>query len=186
MLVPLRRLLCLAALGTLPLGGTAVAQVPGINAYLTQQPPGQQALYAPYMERRGMEPFPFASVLQRARAEIDAGNFQSARDVLERGVRDWSYAEPRYLAAVAHSGLGELDAAHRYFTDALAVDSSHVAARIGLALTELRLGRSDAAAASLAELEARRAACAGECSNAAALERGVLLIRQYIGQPRAQ
>lgn len=175
----------LAAVSSILIGTAAVSQVPGIEAYRTNSPPGQDSLYQPFMTRPLYEaPVPGGTVLARARAEIDAGNFRQAQRVLERGVRNWYSAEPRYLAAVAHSGLGDLDEARRAFAGALTVDENHVGASVGLALTDIRLGRHEEAAAALTELEARRDACAGRCNNAAVLDRGVQLIRHALEQPQ--
>jgi tetratricopeptide (TPR) repeat protein len=104
--------------------------------------------------------------------------------MLERRVRNTPDPDARYLSAVAHAGLGEVDGARRLFAEALAIDEGHIGARVGLALTDIQLQRYDEAAASLAVIEARRAACSEACGDAAALDRAARMISHFLNAPR--
>ncbi len=179
-----RLLLMLTAAFSLTSAATiATAQLPGIQAYSTNLAPGSDTAYRSsptnYVPGRFNRS---ASHLERARAEIDAGNFRQAKRILERRVRFGSDPRPHYLSAVAHSGLGQLDDAHRLFASALAIDGEYVGARVGLALTDIRLGRHGEAAAALALIESQRAQCAGTCAEARDLDRGARLIRHFLDE----
>ena len=171
----------LAAAAFALFGSAAVAQVSGLSAYSA----------APTVARYGPSAFgatpggPSGSVVvQRARARIAAGDFASAQRILANDVLGAPESEAIYLSAVARSGLGDLEGARSSFAQALALDSSHVGARVGLALTDIRLGRHDEAAASLAELEVQRSQCRRTCAEALALERGTRVVAHFLETPR--
>ncbi len=180
-----RRAVLVAACAAI-LGPAAVAQVPGIEAYRATANPGGANVYRPYLPGPARSPFERAdTLLERARAALDAGNFLRAKNMLERSVRNSSDPQSRYLSAVAHAGLGEMDNARRLFADALAVDENHVGARLGLALTDIQLRRFDEAAAGLAVIENQRALCEGTCRNAGELDRAARVISHFLNDPRA-
>jgi thioredoxin-like negative regulator of GroEL len=178
-----RRATCIAAFAFALLGTAAVAQVSGLQAYASSGPSIEGNRYGPGATGAAPGGPRGSVVVARAQAKIAAGDFLAAQRILQNEVRGAPNAEPLFLSAVAHSGLGELEEARRAFSEALAADAQHVGARVGLALTDIRLGRHDEAAAALADLEARRAACARMCNNVVALERGVRVIDHFLEQP---
>lgn len=176
-----RRAALAATCAAVLIGPAAAAQAPGIEAYRATPNPASATLYRPNLPGPARSPFERAdTLLERARAQLDAGNYLAAKRMLERSVRSSSNPDSRYLSAVAHAGLGETDDARRLFADALAVDGDHVGARLGLALTDIQLRRFDEAAAALAIIEDRRARCGGTCGNARELDRAARVIGHFL------
>lgn len=173
--------LAIVAGGVMIFGSGAAAQVPGIHAYLTNTAPGHETPYRPNLQRPAFDVVEGSGrSIVRARAALDAGKYARAKGLLERSLRTSSDPEARYLSAVAASGLRETEAAHQLFAEALALDADHIGARVGLALIDIQLRRSEAAAASLALIEARRAACQARCRDASALDRAARIISHFL------
>ncbi len=165
------------------LTAAAYAQNPGIEAYRT---PPQVAAYVPLEANNAGLGTPVGPRdLVRAQAALDRGDFRHAARLLASRSPQANGPEGRYLSAVAHNGLGRYGRARTLFRDALTQAPGHVGARVGLALTDLRLGRRAEAAEGLAVLEQRRAACAGDCADAIALDRGTQMIRHFLEQAPA-
>ena len=180
-----RALLGFAIATTLSAGLAATpahAQNPGAEAYRTQP---RAAPYAPLeVNNAGLNPVGPRDLV-RARAALDRGDFRHAARLLGSRSPQANGPEGRYLSAVAQSGLGQYGRARTLFRDALTQAPGHVGARVGLALTDLRLGHRAEAAEGLSVLEQRREECAGGCADAAALDRGTQLIRHFLEQAPA-
>ena len=160
----------------------AHAQVSGIEAYRTQPQP---AAYAPLVSDTAVYRTGQRRDLLRAQAALDRGDFLHAARLLDTRSPQANSPEGRYLSAVANSGLGRYARARSLFGDALAQAPGHVGARLGLALTDLRLGRRADATAQLAVLEQRQAACASNCADAVALDRATHRLRHFLEQAPA-
>ncbi len=163
------------------LASQATAQGSGIDSFRTHPAPATTPAYisaGSVMEQAPRSRQPRA--LAVARAALDRGDFARAATVLDANVLRGHNPEAPYLSAVAQGGLGKYARARSLFEEALVREPDHVGARLGLALTDIQLGRRVEAATSLAIIERRRAACGGDCQDAAALDRAVKLIRQFL------
>lgn len=120
--------------------------------------------------------------LDKIRTLIAEGEFQKARMALDGRRNDSRSPEGEYLLGVVSSNLGNYQAASEAFASSLTLDRSHIGSSVGLALTDLKLGRRDRAEDIARALEARRASCANDCSDAAALDRASTVLQHFLAR----
>jgi tetratricopeptide (TPR) repeat protein len=107
-------------------------------------------------------------------AALRAGNYREA----DRAFRRVLQATPRdvntlVLSGVSKAGLGDFKGAAKAQEKALRIDPESLAARREYAIALAKLGEADKAAAELATLKAREAACGTSCPQAADLRAAV-------------
>ena len=117
---------------------------------------------------------------------LQANNYKAAekafRNVLEVSPRD---ANTLYLLGNAKAGAGDLKGAAKAYEKALKVKPDMIAAQRDYAVTLVKLGEKDKAAAQLAALNQRDAACAGACPEAAELKAAIAAVNAASGPSAA-
>ena len=117
---------------------------------------------------------------------LQAGNYKGAekafRNVLDVAPRD---ANTLYLLGNAKAGAGDLKGAAKAYEKALKVKPDMIAAQRDLAVTLTKLGEKEKAAAQLAALNQRDAACAGTCPEAAELKAAIAAVTAATGPSAA-
>nr|WP_314443152.1 hypothetical protein [uncultured Sphingomonas sp.] len=120
--------------------------------------------------------------LDRIRTLIAKGEYQKARMALDGNRQQIKSAEGEYLLGVASANLGAYRAASEAFRSSLSLESGHIGASVGAALSELQLGRRDRAEEIARQIDERRASCNNGCSDALALDRASQVLRHFLKQ----
>ena len=94
-------------------------------------------------------------------------------------------ANVHYLLGSAKAGSGDWKAAAKAFAKAVRYDDKMVVAHRDLGVAQAKSGDVEKAKATLADLTARDAACAGTCPQAADLKAAVAAVTAAIGAPTA-
>jgi tetratricopeptide (TPR) repeat protein len=111
-------------------------------------------------------------------SDLQAGKFKDA----ERDFDHVLYVAPKnadalFMMGVAKTGKGDLKGAAHSYERALKFDPKQIPAARELAITDARLGQPDKAKTQLADLQARAAACAGACPEAADLKSAIAAVQ---------
>ena len=155
----------LLAVGTLAFAGGAYAVVDAT---------------APPSETEGK--FDNSADYRKAVDLVEAGKFDDAEVVLLKILEMTpSDSNTLYFLGVAREGKKDLDSAQAAFNAAVQVDPENVRAWQELGVVQAKMGQKDKAAATLAELKKRDAACAGSCATAADLKAGVAKVEAALG-----
>jgi len=154
----------LIAVGTLALAGGAYAVVDPI---------------APPSETEGK--FDTSADYRKAVDAVEAGKFDEAEALLLKVIEQTPETNALYFLGIAREGKKDLDGAQAAFVAATQVDSDNVRAWQELGVVQAKMGLKEKAAATLAELKKRDAACAGSCAKASDLKAGVAKVEAAIG-----
>lgn len=127
-----------------------------------------------------------AEEYQKGVSALQAKNFKAAKTAFDRVLasapRD---ANSNYLAGLARQGLGDWKGARTKFEKAAKLDPNLIGAWRELGVTYARLGDKPKAEETLAGLQAKVAACAGTCPNAAELKAAADAVNAAIASPAA-
>ncbi|QGP78429.1 tetratricopeptide repeat protein [Sphingobium sp. CAP-1] len=119
--------------------------------------------------------------IRQAQTLIASGDYMQADSLLATLVGRTSSRQVRFLKGVAKLGLGDAEAARRYFEMSLYRGrNGNPGAMSGLALAEIRLGNRDAAQGILEKLRYQRARCDDNCDRAAPLEQAVAVVEKAL------
>ncbi|WP_370308935.1 tetratricopeptide repeat protein [Sphingobium abikonense] len=119
--------------------------------------------------------------LQHARELVAQGKYDEADPILNRLMGRTPSKDVRFLRGVTKLGLGDADAARRYFVRSVHRGFHyHPGSLSGLALAEIRLGNVDAANDILARLRKQQAACDNRCERAPALDAAITVVEKNL------
>ncbi len=120
-----------------------------------------------------------AHYLVRADRAIVAGQYAKALAILRLNRATAGHVDA-FLAGQAHVGLGDYAAARKDYQMSMRKQRNSAAAQLALGEMEARFGEKPVAQQALADLIARRTACAGKCSDSAALDAGISRIEAVL------
>ena len=112
---------------------------------------------------------------------VEAGKFAEAELALLKLIEITPDGNALYFLGVAREGKKDLDGAQAAFVATTQVDPENIRAWQELGVVQAKMGLKDKAAATLAELKKRDAACGGSCAKAADLKAGVAKVEAAIG-----
>jgi tetratricopeptide (TPR) repeat protein len=117
-------------------------------------------------------------------AALQASKFDDADKAFTRVLR----ATPRdvnalFMSGLAKAGKNDFKGAGTAYERALRADAKHIMARREYALTLVKLGQKDKAAAELTTLQTRATTCADACPEAADLKAAVAAVERALAPP---
>jgi tetratricopeptide (TPR) repeat protein len=92
-------------------------------------------------------------------------------------------ANTNLLAGLADAGLNDLKGAAKHYERAVHADGKLVLAERELAVTYVKLGQRDKAAAALAKLKTLDSACNATCKDAEEIKKAISTVEAALGQP---
>lgn len=115
---------------------------------------------------------------------LQAGKFAEAKSCFARvlGVAP-DDANTNLLAGLADAGLNDLKGAAKHYERAVHADGKLVLAERELAVTYVKLGQRDKAAAALAKLKNLESACNATCKDAEEIKKAISTVEAALGQP---
>ncbi|EQB31857.1 tetratricopeptide repeat protein [Sphingobium ummariense] len=121
------------------------------------------------------------SEIGQAQALIAAGQYGQADAVLTKLIGATSSKYVRFLKGVTKLGLGDAEAARRYFEKSLYQGrNGYPGAMSGLAIAEIQLGNRDAAEHILEKLRYQQDKCGRSCDRAKSLEQAVGVVEKAL------
>ena len=165
-------------------GGHAVTGITGINfnaGYDFGTLSSGSTAYSASGAFRGPPDRPPVNAMQYARELVVQGKYAEADPVLNRLMGRTPSKDVRFLLGVTKLGLGDADAARRYFERSVHRGFHyHPGSMSGLALAEIKLGNVDAANNILARLRKQREACDNRCGRAPALNAAINVVEKNL------
>lgn len=117
----------------------------------------------------------------RAQNLIAAGQYVEADRLLTTLIGRTSSKQVRFLKGAAKLGLGDAEAARRYFEKSLYQGrNGYPGAMSGLAIAEIRLGNRDAAQNILDKLRYQQEKCSSNCDRAKPLDQAVAVVEKAL------
>lgn len=176
MRLPVLLSLCCAI--AVPAQAQNVHGISGIHFGVTPSPAGPVTGYAP---TEFSSAYAGNTDIGRAQDLIAAGQYAEADRLLTTLVGRTSSKQVRFLKGAAKLGLGDAEAARRYFEKSLYQGrNGYPGAMSGLAIAEIRLGNRDAAQNILDKLRYQRGKCGSDCDRAKSLNQAVGVVEKAL------
>lgn len=152
--------------------------ISGIHFGVTPTPSGPITGYAPTEFSSAFSP---NTNIARAQNLVAAGQYAEADRLLTTLVGRSSSKQVRFLKGAAKLGMGDAQAARRYFEQSLYQGrNGHPGAMSGLAIAEIRLGNRDAAQNILDKLRYQQDKCGSGCDRARSLNQAVGIVEKAL------
>ncbi|WP_311270979.1 tetratricopeptide repeat protein [Sphingobium sp. WCS2017Hpa-17] len=152
--------------------------ISGIHFGITSSPAGPITGYAP---TEFSSAFARNTDIGRAQNLIAAGQYAEADRLLTTLVGRTSSKQVRFLKGAAKLGMGDAEAARRYFEQSLYQGrNGYPGAMSGLAIAEIRLGNRDAAQNILDKLRSQQDKCGISCDRAKSLNQAIGVVEKAL------
>lgn len=162
----------------LPAQAQTVHGISGIHIGIAPSPAEPIGGYAPTEFPR---PAADHADITRAQELIVTGQYMQADRLLTTLMGRSSSKQVRFLKGAAKLGLGDADAARRYFEKSLYQGrNGYPGAMSGLAIAEIRLGNRAAAESLLGKLRSQQAKCGSDCDRAQSLGQAVQVVEKAL------